>query len=151
MRHLETNNKTMEKNNSFAELTNHESTVLLPLVVQILQHRETKQKVFSNTKIRNVLKEFGEDISDAQIRKLVFHIRNNDIIDLLIANQDGYYVANSIDDVNVWIDRHKAKMKAMECTLTSIENQFKRGIDKMLNGESGLIGQMSIFDVIELD
>ena len=140
----------MEKVSSFLELTEHESSVLLPLVIQILQHRETKQKVFSNLKIRNVLKEFGEDISDAQIRKMVFHIRNNNLIDLLIANQDGYYVANNIEDIKTWIDRHKGKMRAMEKTLESIEAQFEKKKSSLLQGESGLIGQISIFDFIEL-
>jgi hypothetical protein len=132
----------------FWELTPHEKNVLMPLVVQILQHRETKEKVFSNTKIRNVLKEFGEDITDAQIRKLIFNIRNNDVIDLLIANQDGYFVANNINDIGAWIDRHKGKIASMQQTLKSIENQFDRKKDSLIKGESSsLIGQLSIFDL----
>jgi hypothetical protein len=137
----------MEKN-SFLELTPHESEVLLPLVVQILQHRETKEKVFSNTKIRNVLKEFGEDISDGQIRKLVFNIRNNSIIELLIANHNGYFVANNIGDIRQWINTHKGKIVAMGKTLDSIEAQFERNVSTLKDGNSGLIGQLSIFDFV---
>jgi hypothetical protein len=58
------------------ELTNHERFVIYPLVVQILSHRG-KEKVFSNSKIRNILSEFGEDISDMQIRKIAFNIRQS--------------------------------------------------------------------------
>lgn len=140
----------MTKISDFLDLAPHEKNVLLPLVVQILQHRETKDKVFSNSKIRNVLKEFGEDISDAQIRKLVFNIRNNGIIELLIANQDGYFVANNIEDIRSWINRHKGKMASMQKTLESIESQFERNMENLHNGESGLIGQLSIFDSVEV-
>jgi hypothetical protein len=140
----------MTKISDFLDLAPHEKNVLLPLVVQILQHRETKDKVFSNSKIRNVLKEFGEDISDAQIRKLVFNIRNNGIIELLIANQDGYFVANNIEDIRSWINRHKGKMASMQKTLESIESQFESNMSNLINGESGLIGQLSIFDSVEV-
>jgi hypothetical protein len=139
----------MTKISDFLDLAPHEKNVLLPLVVQILQHRETKDKVFSNSKIRNVLREFGEDISDAQIRKLVFNIRNNGIIELLIANQDGYFVANNIEDIRSWINRHKGKMASMQKTLESIESQFESNMSNLINGESGLIGQLSIFDSVE--
>ena len=139
----------MTKISDFLDLAPHEKNVLLPLVVQILQHRETKDKVFSNSKIRNVLREFGEDISDAQIRKLVFNIRNNGIIELLIANQDGYFVANNIEDIRSWINRHKGKMASMQKTLESIESQFESNMSNPINGESGLIGQLSIFDSVE--
>lgn len=140
----------MTKISDFLDLAPHEKNVLLPLVVQILQHRETKDKVFSNSKIRNVLREFGEDISDAQIRKLVFNIRNNGIIELLIANQDGYFVANNIEDIRSWINRHKGKMASMQKTLESIESQFESNMSNLINGESGLIGQLSIFDSVEV-
>ncbi len=141
----------MENNNgsNFLELTNHEKNVLLPLVVQILQHRDTKQKVFSNLKIRNVLREFGEEIKDSQIRKLVFHIRNKNLIELLIANSNGYFVASNIDDVRAWIDTHKGKIMAMEKTLNSIEKQFEKNMYLLKEGNSDLIGQLSIFDFSE--
>lgn len=132
--------------NNFLDLSNHEKETLLPLVVQILEHRNTKEKVFSNTKIRNVLREFGEDISDAQIRKIVFHIRNKHIVELLIANSQGYFVANNIQDIKDWIETHKGKINAMQQTLSSIESQFESNMKKLQDGHSGLIGQLSIFD-----
>lgn len=139
----------MENTRSFLDLNTHEKNILLPLVVQIMEHRDTKEKVFSNGKIRNVLKEFGEDISDAQIRKLVFNIRNNGIIELLIANQDGYFVSNNIDDIRAWIARHKGKISAMTKTLESIESQFENNMNRLNQGSSGLMGQLSIFDMAD--
>lgn len=130
------------------QLTNHEKQVIYPLVVQILSHRG-KEKVFSNTKIRKILLEFGEEITDSQIRKIAFNIRKSGDITLLLANNEGYFVASNFEEVNVWIDTHKGKIEAMQSTLDSIQKQFAENLDKLQKGEDcGLVGQVSIFDLI---
>jgi hypothetical protein len=49
-------------------LSEYEEKIILPLVEKMLNHRD-KEKVFSNSEIRNTLIEFGEyKISDADIR-----------------------------------------------------------------------------------
>lgn len=133
----------------FGELSTHEREVLMPLVMQMLSHRNTKQKVFSNTKIRKVLKEFGEDINDSQIRKIVFHIRNNDLINLLIANNEGYFVSYNRADVEKWVQMQEGKISAMQATLFSIKRQLDANVKAMVDGEpTEMKGQMSIYDVI---
>ena len=133
----------------FGELSAHEREVLMPLVMQMLSHRNTKQKVFSNTKIRKVLKEFGEEINDSQIRKIVFHIRNNDLINLLIANNEGYFVSYNRADVEKWVQMQEGKISAMQSTLFSIKRQLDANVKAMVDGEpTEMKGQMSIYDVI---
>jgi dephospho-CoA kinase len=130
------------------KLTTHEEEVLHPLVVKILSHRP-KDKVFSNKKIRAILEEFGEEIADSQIRKIVFNIRHSGVIPLLIANSEGYYMASNIEEVNAWIDTHRGKIQAMQMTLNNIEFQFEQFKEKLKSGDDcGLIGQMSIFDLL---
>lgn len=129
-------------------LTNHEKEVLLPLVVQMLSHRNTKQKVFSNKKIRKVLAEFGEEITEPQIRKIIFHIRNNNIVPLLLANNEGYFVSYSRQDVENWLKMQAGKILLMQETYNSIQNQLKENIKNTIdgNGDIQLFGQMSIYD-----
>lgn len=130
------------------ELTNHEKQVIYPLVVQILSHR-AKEKVFSNTKIRKILLEFGEEITDTQIRKIVYNIRKNEDIPLLLANNEGYFVASTIEEVNSWILTHQGKIEAMKSTLVHIQEQYEQRKHKLKQGEDcGLTGQMSIFDLL---
>lgn len=134
---------------SFGELSSHETNVLLPLVLQMLSHRNTKQKVFSNTKIRKVLKEFGEDITDSQIRKIVFHIRNNGLLQLLIANNEGYFISYNRADIEKWIEMQRGKIETMTMTLRAIEAQLAENVRAMVDGEeSEMKGQMNIFDVM---
>jgi hypothetical protein len=130
-------------------MTAQEEKVLLPLIVNILNHRN-KEKVFSNTKIRNLLLEFGEDkITDSQIRKFIFHIRQRNLVSLLIANGDGYFVASTVGEVREWIAMHEGKIYQMMSTLDSIKEQFESEKDLLKSGESSLVGQMSIFDYID--
>jgi len=126
------------------ELTTQENT-LVPLVIQMIEHRD-KSKVFSNAEIRKVLKAFGHTVADSTIRRLVNYIRNSGKVELLIANQDGYFVANNIDDIRTWIAMHRGKIKAMGETLNSIETQFDKNMGRLHHGSSGLMGQLSIFD-----
>ena len=130
------------------ELTIHEREVIYPLVVGVLSHRG-KEKVFSNTKIRKILLEFGEEITDTQIRKIAFNIRKSGDVALLLANNEGYFVASNIQEVNAWIHTHRGKIEAMKSTLESIQNQFDENLDRLKKGEDcGLVGQVSIFDLI---
>jgi len=139
----------VDSRSAFATLSNHEKNVLLPLVLNMMQHRKDKEKVFSNIKIRKVLKEFGQDIADSQIRKIIFHIRNNDLLDLLIANNDGYYVATNIQDIERWIEMQKGKIAAMHESLAAIQRQMERQKKVLIEGgESHMTGQMSIFDYL---
>lgn len=129
-------------------LSAHEQEIIYPLVVGILSHR-AKEKVFSNTKIRKILLEFGEEIYDAQIRKIVFHIRRNNDVPLLLANSEGYFIGTNIEEVNEWIETHKGKIEAMKMTLNHIETQLNDCRHKIKNGDNcGLKGQMSIFDIL---
>lgn len=132
---------------SFLELTNEEKNEILPVVVNMLKHRKNPSKVFSNTEIREVLLNFDLSVTDAQIRKIVFYIRNNNLIPLLLANTYGYYVGTRIEDVRNWITMQEGKINAMNQTLTSIREQLDKKRTELLNGESeNFGGQITIFD-----
>jgi len=138
----------MSKMETNWNLTPHEDKVIYPLVIGILSHRG-KEKVFSSTKISKILREFGEEITDAQIRKIVFFIRKRNHIPLLLANHEGYFIASNIEEVNAWIDSHKSKISAMGETLNHIQSQFEENKKLLIAGEDcGLLGQTSIFDFI---
>lgn len=135
----------------FGKLSKKEKETIIPLLKGLLKHRSGKATVFSNTKLRNVLIEFGFDVSDSDIRKYIFYIRNNDVLELLIANQNGYYLANDTTDVKEWIARQEGKMKAMKETLDSIKRQYKESYKKLEKGDEStyLAGQLNIWDSIE--
>lgn len=131
------------------KLTEHEESVLLPLILQLLSNSDNRN-IFPNPEICRYLEEQSETIvKDSQIRKLVYNIRQRNLIPILIANGDGYYTGKNIPEIKQWIKTHKGKIEAMISTLESIEDQFIQQMRNLNYEENGLTGQISIFDIID--
>ena len=135
----------------FGTVTKREKESVIELLVGLLRHRSGKKTVFSNSSLRSVLNEFGYGVTDADIRRYIFYIRNNDILTLLIANQHGYYLASDTTDVKEWIDRQEGKILAMQETLASIKKQYKESYKGLIDGEDSALtgGQLDIFESVE--
>lgn len=134
----------------FGTISTKEKETLIPLLVGLLKHRSGKQSVFSNTKLRQTLSDFGYDVADSDIRRFVFYIRNNDVLELLIANQSGYYLANDTTDVKEWMARQEGKIVAMKQTLASIKRQYTESYNNLADGDDSLLaGQLSFFEDAE--
>ena len=79
----------------------------------------------------------------------MYNIRKNEDIPLLLANNEGYFVASTIEEVNAWILTHQGKIEAMKSTLVHIQEQYEQRKHKLKQGEDcGLTGQISIFDLL---
>jgi len=135
----------------FGKISKKEKQTVIPLLKGLLSHRTGEGFVFSNSKLRNVLIEFGYEVSDSDIRRYIFYIRNNDEIELLIANQNGYYIANDTTDVKAWLARQEGKVSAMLMTLESIKRQYNESYKKLLQGDESvdLKGQLDIWSELE--
>ena len=130
------------KLSSFATLDKREKELLLPLLIKMLNHRDGKENVFSNTKIRQSFIDMGEVVSEKQIRKLVYYIRNNGLIELLIANGEGYYIAEHSQDIESWLKMQRGKIEAMKQTINSIQSQYEDNVGKIKLGKSKLYPQL---------
>jgi hypothetical protein len=62
-----------------------------------------KQKAISNYRIRWMLFEKYGNLTSARVRKLINHIRINCLVRNLVANNTGYYVATSQEEVDTYI------------------------------------------------
>jgi hypothetical protein len=91
------------------KLTEYERQKLLPLLINLLNGREGKEKAILNREIlEEFSKQFDKDnkpfkISDARVRKLINHIRTNGIITGLIATSKGYYISKDAAEVQRYI------------------------------------------------
>jgi len=136
----------------FEKLDYTEKNVLIPLLKNELKGRIGGKKFISNEDLVSLLNDEGyEEVYDGTIRKLIFHIRNfEDGFDFLIANSEGYFISNNIEEVTNWINIHREKIQVMRITLDSIEKQLRTNVDKLKKGEkANLGGQLSIWDVLQ--
>ena len=85
------------------ELNDYELKSLLPIIIQGLKTKIGKDKAVTNKHICKALKNFGHKLTDSRLRKIIHHIRANDLVPLLIATSKGYYVSNNDEEIQDYI------------------------------------------------
>ena len=105
-------------------LSDYEKETLLPILVEGLQAKKGKKQAVTNKQIVSALKPKYK-ISDTRVRKLINHIRINDLIPALIATSDGYYIAGSEAELLEYEQSLKGREDAIRNVRLSIERQRK--------------------------
>lgn len=82
-----------------APLTQYEEGVLLPLIIRGLRTKVGNENAITSTDIILRLKEWGEKINGPRLRKVINHIRLNNLVPRLCASSDGYWIEG--DDVRL--------------------------------------------------
>ena len=106
-------------------LNEQEREVFLPPIIKGLRVKVGKQKAVTNKDIVRGLKaNCGIKIGEARVRKMINHIRNNDIIPCLIATSKGYYIAETKDEMLDYIDSLYGRVEAIEADALSMKRQM---------------------------
>ena len=105
-------------------LTDMEREVFLPPIIKGLRVKVGKGKAVTNRDIVRGLKaNLDIKISEARVRKMINHIRNNDIIPCLIATSKGYYIAETPEEVDDYIDSLYGRIEAITADAESMKRQ----------------------------
>ena len=108
-------------------LTEYEVETLLPQLVRGLRTKVGRAMSVTNKAIIDGMKRnLGLSISDARVRKLINHIRNNDLVPCLIATSQGYYIAESEQELKDYEDSLLGREEAIRSVRLSIQRQRKR-------------------------
>ena len=106
-------------------LTDQEREVFLPPIIKGLRVKIGKDKAVTNRDIVRGLKaNLNIKIGEARVRKMINHIRNNDIIPCLIATSKGYYIAETKDEMLDYIDSLYGRVEAIEADALSMKRQM---------------------------
>jgi hypothetical protein len=102
---------------NFEEYT-HELTSDERLVVQRIIRRfenlKGKQNIVTGEQIREgINNNLNLKFDTVRIRKMIQFIRTNDLIAGLIATSKGYYVANTAEEIEDWIESLKSRENAI--------------------------------------
>lgn len=103
-------------------LTDYETGVLLPLLVRGLQTKIGRTNAVTNKHIVTSLKPTYK-ITDARVRKIINHIRTNDLIPGLIATSDGYFIASTEAELLEYEESLKGREDAIREVRVSIARQ----------------------------
>jgi hypothetical protein len=98
------------------------------VIVQRFNTKKGKQHIVTADAIIDGLKtHFGVEFKESRVRKMIQYIRLNNLVVGLIATSKGYFVADSIEEIEDWID----SLKSRENAIRSIREMAERQIEIM--------------------
>ena len=117
-------------------LTEYEKDTLLPIMVKCLAKHIGKSRAISNAQMCAKMSIYGYQIGETVVRKLINHIRNNGLVERLVASGKGYYVAESIKEMEAYIESVKNREEAIRAMRMSMEEQLlkMKPTDNYLDG-----------------
>lgn len=115
-----------KKNDSLLqEKLNKFELACLPTIVKGIGGRKKgKSNPITNKKIQIEMNKrgFGK-LSDARVRKIISHIRNHNLLPLLCANSNGYFVAENLTEFDKYLDTFEKRVNTQIKTLKELKHQ----------------------------
>ena len=105
-------------------LTEYEEMQLLPQIVRGLSLKVGKDNAVTNTAIVRGMKEnLNLRTTEPRVRKIINHIRIHDLVPCLIATSQGYYVAESEQELKDYEESLLGREEAIHSVRMSIQRQ----------------------------
>ena len=111
-------------NNETAPLNEYERETLLPIFVKCLQRKIGRDNAITNRMMCTKMEEYGYNVGETRIRKIINHIRTNNLIIGLVASGHGYYVADNPDEIKDYIQSLKGREEAIRAVREALEEQI---------------------------
>lgn len=118
-----------------APLTDEEKRLVEPICKGLLNHVGKCNAITNgaickaiNEKMPEDLREAGFKLTDARLRKIINHIRNNDLVGCLCAGAVGYYVGD-IAETQIYITSLEDRVRE----IATIKNALRRQLANRIN------------------
>lgn len=109
------------------ELTDYELNTLVSVVVKGLSNKKGKENAITNKVICEKLKSAGYKISEPRLRKIIHHIRVEQLIVGLCCNSKGYYVTDSLEELSRYVESLAQRIRSQQ----AIHNSMKKCMEKI--------------------
>ncbi|MFA5849967.1 MAG: hypothetical protein WC833_08790 [Bacteroidales bacterium] len=115
------------------QLNDYELNTLLPIVIRGLETKIGRENAITNVSIVRGMRAHGRQINEPRVRKIINYIRTNNLVPLLIATSEGYYVAKTVDELDDYIDSLAGRERAIREVRISLERQKEKYMRKPAN------------------
>lgn len=119
-------------------LTEYEVGALLPLLIEGLQTKLGRENAVTNKHIVNALKG-AYKLNEARVRKIINHIRTNDLVPGLIATSEGYFIATTEAELLEYEESLKGREDAIREVRLSIARQRRILYQQAREGKQGTL------------
>lgn len=107
-------------------LNEYELNTLLPVMIKGLKKRVGVSNAITSKEISSRCKAWGYDLKGARIRKLINHIRRNDLIMYLVASSKGYYIETNEKKLIEYIEGLEQRADAIKHISVCLRNQLNK-------------------------
>ena len=108
-------------------LTEYEEQQLLPQIIRGLSLKVGKENAVTNSAIvRGMKANLNLKTTEPRVRKIINHIRTNDLVPCLIATSQGYYIAESEQELKDYEESLLGREEAIRQVRLSIQRQRQR-------------------------
>lgn len=105
-------------------LSPYEETVLTPIIARGLANKIGKIRAITNKEICTAMKRAGYKIDNARLRKIINYIRVNGLVANIIATSDGYYIAESREELVEYLKSLEHREGAIHAVRVSLAKQM---------------------------
>jgi hypothetical protein len=115
-------------------LNDYERSTLLPILIRGLEVKKGHANAVTNKHIVFSLNT-NYKISEARVRKIINHIRTNDLVPGLIATSEGYFIAETEAELLEYEDSLKGREDAIREVRLSIARQRRILYEQLRGGQ----------------
>ena len=118
-------NRKNRKESLLQENLNNFELTCLPIIVKGIGGRvKGKSNPITNLQIQKAMKKKGYgELTDARVRKIISYIRNNNLLPLLCANSNGYFVAENLTEFDKYLETFEKRVNTQIKTLNELKHQ----------------------------
>ncbi len=109
------------------ELTDYEQEKLLPIIVKGLKNKHGKKNAITNKKMCEALTAAGYKISEPRLRKIIHHIRVEQLLVGLCSFSKGYYITDSLEELSEYVLSLGQRIRSQQ----EIYKSMKRDMEKI--------------------
>lgn len=114
--------------NYFAEQTaplTEDEENLIPGFISSLKNHVGRESAITSHQIIKKFNEIGIKITGARIRKIIHHIRVNDLVSCVMGTSKGYYISNDLQEFKDYIESLKQRSNAIDRVRSALIEQAK--------------------------
>ena len=104
-------------------LTDYERETLLPLVRWGLSTKLGKENSIASSTIIRKMREKGYKLDGPRLRKIINHIRSNDLIAGLVSTSKVYYIASTAQEIEDYINSLHGRVAAIQEVIRAYSRQ----------------------------
>tara|TARA_R100001460_G_scaffold104815_1_gene150809 strand:- start:352 stop:792 length:441 start_codon:yes stop_codon:yes gene_type:complete len=109
------------------ELTDYEKNKLVPIIVKGLKNKHGKANAITNKKMCEALTKSGYEVNGPRLRKVIHHIRVEQLLVGLCSNSKGYYITTDLDELGEYVVSLAQRIRSQQ----EIYKSMKRDMEKL--------------------